>query len=108
MTTKNKFSQKIAALNVDNSQAEELNLAAETEKDEAILQRGKKHAVHQVWVCLVWLLGIVAGISLIVVAWHMLTPHELHWLSPEHVQFLTTSFVSGVIGYMTRSVQKFI
>ena len=108
MIAKNKFTQKLTALAPDNTQAEELNLAAETEKDESELRRGKKHAVHGVWVGLVWVLGIVSIALLLVVAWHLLAPPCCHWLSEEHVQFLTNSFVSALIGYMAHSVQKFI
>lgn len=108
MTAMNKFTQKLTTPAQDNTPAEELNLAAETEKDESELRRGKKHAVHGVWVGLVWVLGIVAIAMLSVVAWHLLAPPCWHWLSEGHVQFLTNSFVSAIIGYMAHSVQKFI
>ncbi len=76
--------------------------------DEEELNRGKRREVHRAWVWLVRSLGIGAIVTLVVVLWHLLIWESWRWLKPEEVEYLATVFVSALIGYMARSVQKFI
>lgn len=86
----------------------EAEFREEMAKDDARLHQGKKHAVHSAWVLLVRIMGIGAILLSLVVLWHLLAPESWRWLSPVETEHLTTGFFSALIGYMVRSVQRFI
>lgn len=77
-------------------------------KDDESLHRGKKRVVHRAWVWLVTIMGWGAISLFIVVLWHLLAPEKLRWLDSVEVEHLETGFFSALIGYMARSVQKFV
>ena len=78
------------------------------EREDAALHQGKKRAVHRAWVWLVTCMGWGAIALFIVVLWHLLLPESWRWLKQVEVEHLATGFFSALIGYMARSVQKFI
>ncbi len=86
----------------------EAQVLAEMAKDDAALHQGKKKAVHRAWVWLVTCMGWGAIGLFVVVLWHLLAPEGWRWLKQVEVEHLATGFFSALIGYMARSVQKFI
>ena len=86
----------------------EAQVLAEMAKDDAALHQGKKKAVHRAGGWLVTRMGWGAIGLFVVVLWHLLTPEGWRWLKQVEVEHLATGFFSALIGYMARSVQKFI
>lgn len=110
--SKTKFDDQIA--NVERGEDSSKSATTEEEvreemlRDDARLSQGKKRIVHGAWVWLVRCMGYGAVALLFVVLWHLLAPENWRWLKQEEVDHLTTSFFSVLIGYMARSVQKFM
>lgn len=86
----------------------EAKVREEMAKDDARLHQSKKRAVHCTWVWLVRIMGIGAIVLFLVVLWHLLAPESWRWLSPVEIENLTTGFFSALIGYMARSVQRYV
>ena len=111
--SKTKFDEQIAAVEREGDLGV-LSFLTEKEvregmaKEDALLQRDKRRAVHGVWVWLVRIMGIGAICLFCVVLWHLLAPPLCRWLSPNEAEQLTTGFFASLVGYMVRSVQRFI
>lgn len=107
-----KFDAKIAAAaSMEQSFSDDVSetqVVKTLAADDAELHRGKKREVHRAWVYLVRCMGWGAIGLFVVVLWHLLAPASWRWLKQVEVEHLATGFFSALIGYMARSVQKFI
>lgn len=61
-----------------------------TDKDDAKLRQGKRHAVHYLWIGMLWFLGVMLCICTAVYLWHNLMGECLCWLSDEKLDTIKT------------------
>ncbi len=88
--------------------ATEAEIEEETKRDDATLEKGKKHAVHQVWKCLLWIAVCCCAIALIALTLNHIFPEDWCWIVGEKRHIMTTGFLSTLVGYMVKSVQKYL
>lgn len=86
----------------------EQEVIAHQEIDERELERRKRHHVHRLWIAMLWGMCLCLGLICFVVLWHLLLPEWMRWLPNEEVRLLATGAGTAVLGYLSRSVQKFI
>jgi len=110
--SKTKFDEQIADVKREGENGKHSSTEAEinerTAKDDKQLRQDKKQVVHGVWVKLVRIMGCGAIILFCVVLWHLLAPQSWRWLSPAETEHLATGFFASLIGYMARSIQRFV
>lgn len=76
--------------------------------DEKELDRRKRHHVHFLWIVMVWVMCVCLLLACVVVTWHLLMPGWMRWLPEAEVKLLATGAGTAILGYLARSVQKFI
>lgn len=96
------------SLFVEKIGATEKEIEDETRRDDAELEKQKKHTVHQGWTWLIYTAIACCILAMSVLTLNYLLPHHLCWLTEEKLNFLTTSFLSSLVGYMLKSTQKYI
>lgn len=87
---------------------EEARLRAAAAADDANLTRGKKHAVHEAWLHLLFILRFCAGVLILVAMLHLIFPPAWRCLPADELQQLITGILGSLVGYMARSVQKYL
>ncbi|QHV14085.1 hypothetical protein [Akkermansia muciniphila] len=88
--------------------ATEAEIEEETKRDDATLEKGKKHTVHQAWKCLLWIAVWCCAIALIALTLNYIFPENWCWIVGEKRHVMTTGFLSTLVGYMAKSVQKYL
>lgn len=80
----------------------------ETKRDEAALEKEKKHTVHQAWKWVLVTAVICCIVVLAALTLNYVLPETWCWIVGEKRHILTTSFLSTLVGYMIKSVQKYV
>ena len=60
-------------------------------------ERAKQH-LHNIFICFIWIAGIVFIILFIVRMLHFILPDSMCWLSQDRIQAIDKSLFSGAIG----------
>lgn len=90
------------------TEATEKEIEEVTRKDDARLEKEKKHTVHQAWTWVLWAVIGCCVAALIVITLNYLLPEHWCWITEEKRHIMTTGFLSTLVGYIVKSAQKYL